>query len=61
MLRGQSILQTGTAVVKTNPVFTNPRPNVGLASRTNKTPSNNFRGPPTAAIFGNQDRGQRMR
>ena len=61
MLRGQSIIQTRTAVVRTNPVFTNPRPHANLASTTNKTPSNQFRGPPTAAVFGGQDRGQKMR
>jgi hypothetical protein len=61
MLRGQTVVQTGTSAVKTNPVFTNPRPQRSLASRNNKNPSNNFSGPPTAAILGGQDRGQRMR
>jgi hypothetical protein len=61
MLRGQSVVQTGTAVVRTNPVFTNPRPHSPLASRNNKNPSNQFSGPPTARILGGQDRGQKMR
>jgi hypothetical protein len=61
MLRGQSVVQTGTAVVRTNPVFTNPRPQRSLASRNNKTPSNTWSGPPTAATLSSQDRGQKMR
>jgi hypothetical protein len=61
MLRGQSMTQTKTASVQTNPTLTNPRPQSSLSARSNKSPSNHFSGPPTVAIQTRQNSGQAMR
>jgi|GEM_PF-3117595 len=59
MLRGQSNYGH-TASVRTNLVRTNPIPVSSFTGAKNKSPSNNFSGPPTASIRGHTLRG-RMR
>ena len=60
-MRGRSTIQQSTVSVLANPLRTNPRPPIGLNARNNKNPSNQFSGPPTAAIKGGQLRGQNVR
>ncbi len=60
MSRGKSSQQTVTTSVTTNPLPTNPYPGNSTTGRTNKNPANKASGPPTVAVLGGQNRGQKM-